>query len=55
MKVEVHLYTQSQPVLIENVHNAYTKGPLYCVMREDLTVYKFPLCHIFRIKEQEEE
>jgi len=51
MKVEVHLYTQSQPVVIENVRNAYTKGPLYCVWVIDGPCYKFPIEHIFRIKE----
>lgn len=51
MKVEVHLYQQAQPVIIEQVKNTYTKGPLYCVMQEDGTVYKFPVEHVFRIKE----
>jgi len=51
MRVYVHLYTQSEPVVIENVRNCYQKGDLYCVMQNDLTVSKFPLQHIFRIKE----
>ena len=58
MTVEVHLYAQSQPVIISNVRNTYQKGDLYCVMllngpevgREN-GVYKFPIQHIFRIKE----
>lgn len=51
MRVEVHLYTQSEPCVIESARNAYTKGPLYCVWATDGPVYKFPLRHIFRIKE----
>lgn len=52
MVVKVHLYSQSLPVIIENVRNAYTKDSLYCVMLNDFkTEYKFPFQHIFRIKE----
>lgn len=52
MNVEVHLYTQAIPVKIENVRNAYQKGDLYCVLLNDnKTAYKFPLQHIFRVKE----
>ena len=52
MRVEIHLYTQSEPVVIDEARNAYTKGPLYCVMQGDGTVQKFPLEHVFRIKEK---
>lgn len=51
MKVTVHVYTQSQPVAITGVRNTYTKGPLYCALKYDGTVDKFPLEHIFRIRE----
>ena len=56
MTVEVHLYTQSEPVVILGVRNAYQKGDLYCVMQLEPSpgktiVYKFPLQHIFRVKE----
>jgi hypothetical protein len=51
MKIEVHLLHQSQPVVIENVRNTYTKGPLFCVMRTDGTVDKFPVVHLFRVRE----
>lgn len=52
MIVKVHLYSQSLPVEIGNVRNAYTKDGLYCVMLGDMkTEYKFPVEHIFRIKE----
>lgn len=53
MKVEVHLYTQSQAVVIEDARNAYQKGDLYCILLPDGTAYKFPLMHIFRIKERD--
>ena len=52
MEVKVHLYTQSEPVIMTDVRNTYQKGDLYCVMLNDgKTVYKFPIQHIFRIKE----
>lgn len=51
MTVEVHLLSQSRPVVIKRVRNAYQKGDLYCVMTNDGAVSKFPLVHIFRIKE----
>lgn len=50
-RVEIHLYTQALPVVIEGVLNAYTKGPLYCVARADGKFDKFPIRHIFRIRE----
>lgn len=50
-QVTVHLYTQSEPVLIEDVRNTYTKGPLFCVLRHNGIVDKFPTEHIFRIRE----
>lgn len=52
MKVQVHLYTQSEPCSFDNVKNAYTKGMLYCIWTNDGPIYKFPLEHIFRIKEE---
>ncbi len=51
MRVEIHLKLQSQPMVCENVRNAYQKGNLYCVMYEDKTVDKFPIEDIFRIRE----
>ena len=49
--VQVHLYSQSEPVVIKNVVNTYTKGPLFCVFKEGGVVDKFPIEHIFRIRE----
>lgn len=53
MHVSVHLLHQSQPTEIVNVRNTYTKGPLYCVMTNAGSVYKFPIEHIFRITEND--
>ena len=57
MTVEIHLYSQSQPIVIENVENSYTKDGLF-VVRVKATphpwYYKFPVQHIFRIKEYQE-
>lgn len=50
MKVEIHLYSQSLPVIVDGALNAYTKDDLYCVLTPGFVV-KFPLVHIFRIKE----
>lgn len=53
MKVEIHLYTQSKPVVVERVRNAYEKGSFYCVMTFPGKVYKFPIQHIWRVTEEE--
>jgi hypothetical protein len=54
MKIWVHLYSQAQAVEIDGARNAYQKGDLYCVLMPDGTAYKFPLQHIFRVKEQDD-
>lgn len=51
MTVEVHLYTQAEACKIDGVRNAYQKGDFYCVWTVCGPIYKFPLQHIFRIKE----
>lgn len=51
MIIEVHLYTQAEPCRFEGVRNAYQKGDLYCVWTLLGPIYKFPMQHIFRIKE----
>lgn len=56
VRVTVHLYSQSQPIVMDNVHNTYQKGTLFCVLFEDgRTVHKFPIEHIFRIIEEEKK
>ena len=52
MKVEVHLYSQSQPCEYETVLNTYTKDGLFCVLKANGDVHKHPVEHIFRVKEQ---
>ena len=51
MIVEVHLYSQSSPVRVDDATTTYTKDGLYCVMQPCGTVSKFPYEHIFRVKE----
>lgn len=50
--VWVHLYSQSEPIVIDDVRNTYTKDGLYCVMAESGTVWKYPVQHIFRVREE---
>lgn len=49
--VDVHLLHQSSPVTRDDVLNTYTKDGLFCVMRKDGTVEKYPVLHIFRVIE----
>ena len=51
MKVQVHLYSQSQPIDCKDVRNTYIKDTLFCIMYENGTVDKFPVDKIFRIRE----
>ena len=52
MKVEVELKETSQKIVLDDVANAYTKGPFYCIYNAtDGTVTKFPLDNIWRVKE----
>jgi hypothetical protein len=51
MNVEVHLLSQSQPIVYTNVINAYTKDGLYCIRTKEGVTEKYPFVNIFRIKE----
>ena len=52
MKVEIYLEKTSQRIVFENVTNTYQKGDLFCVYLEEKSlVYKYPINHIFNIKE----
>lgn len=56
-KMVLHLNEQSKPITYENVINTYTKGGLFCVfylLKDTKTVDKYPLCNIFRIREDYE-
>jgi hypothetical protein len=51
MKISIELKETSSPIVYENVKNAYTKGLLYCVYKDDNSVVKIPLANIWRIVE----
>jgi hypothetical protein len=55
MRIEVQLEKTSQPIV---AINAYTKGPMYCVLfNKDgkRATHKFPIINIFRVVEDYEE
>lgn len=57
MKIEIQRNESSYPIVYENVVNAYTKGPLYCVLFEKegkIITHKFPITSLFRIVEDYE-
>ena len=54
MKIEIQRNETSQPLEYNDVINAYTKGPMYCVMFEKegkRVTHKFPLISLFRVIE----
>jgi len=51
MKIEIHLLSQSRSIIYKKVKNAYTKDGLYCILKGDGFVDKYPLINIFRIRE----
>lgn len=58
VKVEIQRNETSHPITYYDVLNAYTKGPMYCVMLErdgERVTHKFPLCSLFRVIEQYNE
>lgn len=58
IKVEVQLKETNQPIVYEEAINAYTKGPLYCVVFEKggkRITHKFPVMHLFRVVEDYSE
>lgn len=56
MKIEVQRNESSNPLVYENVINAYTKGQMYCILfvnkSEERVTHKFPLCSLFRVIEE---
>lgn len=54
-KIEIQRNETSYPIVYENVINAYTKGPMYCLMFEDKkgnrVTHKYPLVTLFRVNE----
>ena len=54
MKIEIQRNETSYPIVYENVENAYTKGPMYCIMfiKDDKRItHKYPLVSLFRVIE----
>ena len=50
MKVEIRLEKTSQPLIFKHIWNTYQKGLMFCVCDHE-TVHKFPIDHIFDVKE----
>lgn len=59
MRIEVHRNETSNPIVYETALDAYTKGPMYCVLFEagdgKKKVHKYPLCSLFRVTEENTE
>jgi len=53
MTVFIRLQQASNPLVFNNISNAYTKGGLYCLRLEDGSTLKLPLISIFSIREEE--
>ncbi len=54
MKIEIQRNETSMPIVYENALNAYTKGPMYCVLFEkdgERKTHKYPLVSLFRVIE----
>lgn len=58
MRIEIQRNETSQPLVYEDVVNAYTKGNMYCVLiiKDDKRItHKYPLCSLFRVIEDYNE
>lgn len=55
MTIEIQRNESSEPIIYNDVINAYTKGNLYCVLfvnsQGKRVTHKYPLCSLFRIIE----
>jgi len=54
MKIEIQRNETSYPIVYEDVENAYTKGPMYCIMfiKDGKRItHKYPLVSLFRVIE----
>ena len=54
MDVIIHLIDQAQPIVYENVQNAYVKAGMYCICLTEHIVHKFPIDHVWRLVEKYE-
>ena len=55
MYIEIQRNETSEPITYFKAINAYTKGPMYCVLFEkgdQRMTHKYPLCSIFRVIEE---
>ena len=54
-RIEIQRNESSEPIVYENAINAYTKGPMYCVLfinsKKQRVTHKFPVCSLFRVIE----
>lgn len=50
MIVIVKLKETSQAIIYDDVENAYTKGPFYCIYHDGIT-HKYPIDSIWRVEE----
>ena len=58
MRIEIQRNETSQPIVYEDIENAFTKGPMYCVMfvkDGKRMTHKYPLVSIFRVIEDYNE
>jgi hypothetical protein len=51
IEVKVQLKETSQPIIHPRTVTTYTKGPFFCLLREDDTVVKYPTADIWRVVE----
>ena len=54
MRVEIQRNESSQPIVYEATVNAYTKGPMYCVLFDKAgarVTHKYPVASLFRVIE----
>jgi hypothetical protein len=50
-RVSVRLKLTEQPIVFEDVVNAYQKGAFYCLYRVGGVVQKYPISDIFDVRE----
>ena len=51
IEVKVQLKETSQPIIHAKTVTTYTKGPFFCLLREDDTVVKYPVADVWRVVE----
>jgi len=47
----IHLKTQSQPIVHDDVINSYEKGAFFCIQTANEKVFKYPIADIWRVIE----